>query len=62
MANFIKSENSGFVTESSFYEVFLHLKGQTVYPLSPYECIRTAELIIRHKDILIEWKKLAVKL
>ncbi len=58
--NFIKSENSGFVLQSSFSEVLLHLKNQTVYPLSLNECIRTAELIIRHKDILIQWKKLAV--
>jgi len=48
--------------ESSLYEVFLHLRAQTLFPLSVNECIQTAELNICHKDILIQWKKIAVLL
>jgi hypothetical protein len=60
--HFINNENSGHVKECSLYEAYLHLRAQTLFPLSVNECIRTAELIIRHKNILIEWKKLAVLL
>jgi hypothetical protein len=58
--NFIETENSGYIIECSLYEVFLHLRAQTLLPLSLSECIRTAELIIRHKDILIKWKQLSI--
>lgn len=58
--NFVETENSAYIMECSLYEVFLHLRAQTLLPLSVSECIRTAELIIRHKDILIKWKKLSI--
>ena len=58
--NFIETENSGYIIECTLYEVFLHLRAQTLLPLSISECMRTAELIIRHKDILIKWKQLAL--
>jgi hypothetical protein len=60
--NFVKTENSGFILECTLYEVFLHLRAQALLPLSVSECMRTAELIIRHKEIIIKWKKLAVLL
>ena len=58
--NFIETENSGYIMQCTLYEAFLHLRAQTLLPLSVSECIRTAELIIRHKDILIKWKQLSV--
>lgn len=58
--NFIETENSGYIIKCTLYEVFLHLRAQTLLPLSVSECMRTAELIIRHKDIIIKWKQLAV--
>ncbi len=58
--NFVQTENSGYIIECTLYEVFLHLKAQTLLPLSISECIRIAELIMRHKHTLIKWKKLAV--
>ena len=60
--NFIETENSGYIIECSLYEAFLHLRAQTLLPLSLNECIRTSELIIRHKEILIKWKQLALLL
>jgi hypothetical protein len=56
----VKSENTGFLIESSFHEIFLSLRAQALMPLTINECVRISELIIRHKDILIKWKKFAL--
>jgi len=45
----------GFCLYTKF---FLHLRAQTLFPMSVNECIQTAEIIIHHKEILIQWKNL----